>query len=419
MLRISALTVAVALSLAACGGGSTAGPGSSGKGVSKDTIKIGFVDALTGPSASYGQPALAAASWVFDQVNAAGGINGRKLQIVKEDDQCTAENGVAAARKVEPDVAAVIGLTCSGSAVAVRDAVAKPKKLPIISLSGGGHSAQNSKDKDFVDSAYFLSSTYDQAVAMVNMAVNQLGAKRIAILHANDLYGQEGEQGIKDALQKFGMSLVANETVDGATVSDTSPQALKIRDARPDATLVFVYPTPGQAFLRQADELKVPGARVASASLVGPQLFQALPASALKQTYFSTVNRDVTGGPQLSGIADKIKAAYPKLSFNPLWGSGAAAAELMVHALGRVDGEVTREALIKAIDESGGFSATTLAGPMTISATDHNAAYGLMFFRADPSAKETRTQGYWSSELGSKAASESPAPTSPLSGYQG
>jgi branched-chain amino acid transport system substrate-binding protein len=406
----------LALSLSAC---SSSSKSSGSSTASKGPINIGYVDALSGPTAAYGQPALAAATWVFNKANAAGGIDGRKIKLIQGDDQCDAETGVAAVRKIEPSVLAVLGLTCSASAAAVQSSIVPAKKLPTISLSGGGHSSESSSNKAFQPTMYFLSATYDQGVSMVNFAINQLKGKRIAIIHSTDLYGQEGLEGVQAALKASGQSLVANESVDSATVSDTSAQVLKIKAAKPDVTLMFLYPTPGQAFLRQSNEQQVSGARVASASLIGPQLFQALPQAALNSAYFSTVNRDVTNGPILGKIAAAVKAASPKLAFNSLWASGAAAAEILVHAMKQVGPDVDRASLVKALDNLGGFQSTVLAGPFNVSSTDHNAAFGLMFFQVKNGVETRSVNGYWSSKIGATTPTASPKPTSPLPGYGG
>src|ERR1041384_3954113 len=84
-------------------------------GVTADTIKIGSFGALTGPGYLYGKLPMNGIEVVFDQVNAAGGINGRKLELVREDDRCDPAAAIGAVKKLihEDKVFAIIGGGCS------------------------------------------------------------------------------------------------------------------------------------------------------------------------------------------------------------------------------------------------------------------------------------------------------------------
>src|SRR6266481_5766165 len=80
-------------------------------GVTADTIKIGSFGALTGPGYLYGKLPMNGIEVVFDQINAAGGINGRKLELVREDDRCDPAAAIGAVKKLiyEDKVFAIIG----------------------------------------------------------------------------------------------------------------------------------------------------------------------------------------------------------------------------------------------------------------------------------------------------------------------
>src|SRR5215510_1008726 len=94
-------------------------------GVTADSIRIGTFGALTGPGYLYGKLVMNGVEVVFDEVNAAGGINGRKLQLIREDDRCDPAGAIAAVQKLvhQDQVFALIGGGCSNATLAARDSI--------------------------------------------------------------------------------------------------------------------------------------------------------------------------------------------------------------------------------------------------------------------------------------------------------
>jgi branched-chain amino acid transport system substrate-binding protein len=105
-------------------------------GVTADTIKIGSFGALTGPGYLYGKLPMNGIEVVFDQVNAAGGINGRKLELVREDDRCDPAAAIGAVKKLifEDKVFAIIGGGCSNATFAARE-VLDEAKIPVVIMA--------------------------------------------------------------------------------------------------------------------------------------------------------------------------------------------------------------------------------------------------------------------------------------------
>src|SRR5258708_5052592 len=104
-------------------GTTLAGAAAQVPGVAKDKIRIGSLGALTGPGYLYGQLVMNGVEVVFDEVNAAGGVNGRKLELVREDDRCDPASAIGAAKKLihQDDVFALIGGGCSNATFAARE----------------------------------------------------------------------------------------------------------------------------------------------------------------------------------------------------------------------------------------------------------------------------------------------------------
>src|ERR1700738_1482979 len=102
-------------------------------GVTKDTIKIGAFGPLTGAVTMYGYPILNGPTAVFNRVNDEGGINGRKIEVVYEDDGCDAAKTRAAVKKLifSHEVFMINGGTCSASVYAARDEF-NDNKVPLM-----------------------------------------------------------------------------------------------------------------------------------------------------------------------------------------------------------------------------------------------------------------------------------------------
>src|SRR5882757_2013440 len=102
-------------------------------GVTADIIKIGTFGALTGPGYLYGKLPMNGVEVVFDEINAAGGIHGRKLQLVREDDRCDPAAAIAAIQKLvhQDQTFALIGGGCSNATFAAREAI-ETAKIPTV-----------------------------------------------------------------------------------------------------------------------------------------------------------------------------------------------------------------------------------------------------------------------------------------------
>src|SRR3954453_13891627 len=120
MRRMSRLWAAAAIVAAVTAPASAQQPG-----VTADSIKIGSFGALTGPGYLYGKLPMEGVEVVFDEVNAAGGIHGRKLQLVREDDRGDPAAAIAAVQKLvhQDQVFALIGGGCSNATLAARESI--------------------------------------------------------------------------------------------------------------------------------------------------------------------------------------------------------------------------------------------------------------------------------------------------------
>lgn len=157
-----------------------------GKGGSDDTIKLGILCSLTGNSQTNGGYAQQGAKMAVEEINAAGGINGKQIELVIEDDGGKADTAINAYNKLQSQkVVAIVGPMLSSLALAM-DQNVQTGKIPL--LIGATSAALT----DNIDNPYFhrlrCSDTIMAEVA-ASYAVSNYGAKKIGIFYCSDDYG--------------------------------------------------------------------------------------------------------------------------------------------------------------------------------------------------------------------------------------
>lgn len=218
-------------------GTSVGGPLSSG-----DTVKIGVIAPLTGGAASYGEVVRNTLNLAADKINAVGGINGSKIQLVYEDGQCDGKFGTSAAEKLTSvdKVKFIIGGTCSSETLAAATVTEAAK---VLLVSPGSSSPKVSEAGDLVFRTY--PSDNGKGKVLAQYAIDQKYKKVGAISEQSDY--ALGLKGVfEDALKAGGVE-VTSETYTKEN-SDFRTQLLKMKNAEVEA--VFVNPqTPDKGLL--------------------------------------------------------------------------------------------------------------------------------------------------------------------------
>ena len=218
------------------------------------TIKIGFIGPLTGPAASYGMPQKNGAMLATEEINAAGGLNGKKIEIIYEDSQMDPNKTISAAKKlIDIDkVFTIIGETTTGGTLAIAD-TANKSKVVLISPSASGAKITDAGDYVFRISP---SDTFQATVAA--KILSEIGLKRGVIVFTNDDWGSGIEKALRDDFSKLGGTIEASEGCTPGT-QDFRTQLTKIKSLKPDFIYIPLHPAESAIFLRQAKELNVPG----------------------------------------------------------------------------------------------------------------------------------------------------------------
>lgn len=205
-------------------------------GVHAQDIKIGGLLETSGFVASLGQPGLDGAMLAVEQVNAAGGINGRKVQFVNVNSESDNTKTVSAAKRLieQEKVVAIIGPMSSGSSFAVVDTIEKAR-VPMISNGASRGIVLPPEQKKFT----FLAPLTDVVVQTAMLKDMQTkGIKKIAILNSDVAFGTSGRDSLEKLAGDFGVQIVAKETFGNAD-TDISPQLTKIRGSDAQATVAW------------------------------------------------------------------------------------------------------------------------------------------------------------------------------------
>jgi len=199
-------------------------------------IKIGGLLETSGFIASLGGPGVDGVNLAVEQVNAAGGINGRKVQFINVNSESDNTKTVSGAKRlIEQDkVVAIVGPMSSVSAFAVTDTVERAK-VPMIANGASRGIVLPPEQKRYT----FLAPLTDVVVLGVMLKDMQAkGIKRIAILNSDVAFGTAGRESLEKAVGAAGVTIVAKETFGNAD-TDMSPQLTKIRGSDAEATVLW------------------------------------------------------------------------------------------------------------------------------------------------------------------------------------
>jgi branched-chain amino acid transport system substrate-binding protein len=206
----------------------------SGSAASQESIKIGSFLSANGANAFLGDPELKTLKLYVDQINAAGGIRGRKLDmVIYEDSGDTSQARSFALRLVNQDkVLAVIGGTTTGTTMAAVP-VFEENEVPFVSLAGAVVIV------DPVKKWIFKTPATDRIAAVRNFQhMKSKGIEKVGLLNGSDGYGQSGREQTLLVAKELGMKIVADE-VYAPTDSDMTAQLTRIRNAGAQAIMNF------------------------------------------------------------------------------------------------------------------------------------------------------------------------------------
>lgn len=214
----------------------------AGMAYAADTIKVGLSGPYTGGSSSMGVSMRDGVRLAVSEINKAGGVLGKQIQLVERDDEAKNERGVQIAQELinKEQVVATLGFINTGVALASQRFY-QEAKIPVFNnVATGSIVTQQFKAPEHPDNYIFRNAAHDsiQAPMIVEEAITRRGFKKVAILADSTNYGQLGREDLEKALTAKGVKAVAVEKFNVKDV-DMTPQLLKAKEAGAEAILTY------------------------------------------------------------------------------------------------------------------------------------------------------------------------------------
>jgi branched-chain amino acid transport system substrate-binding protein len=298
-----------------------------------ETIMIGVAGAHSGDLASYGLPTVRATELVVKDINARGGINGRQLELLIEDDVCKPEIATNTATKlISSGVKVVIGHICSG---ATKAALPIYKAAGVTVISPSATNADLTLSGDYPNFYRTIFSDNVQARTIVDFTIRELAAKKIAVLHDKGDYGKGLAEFAKTYVEEDKtVELVLYEGVTPGAV-DYSAVVQKIKRSGADAVIYGGYHPEASKIVSQMRKKKMATGFVSDDGVKDDTFIKV--AGAYAEGVYATGPVDVTANPIGSAAREAHRKEYgsePGAFFDNAY----AAALSLTNALSRAGG---------------------------------------------------------------------------------
>jgi len=322
-------------------------------GVTADRIRFGQSAALGGPASELGTEMRRGIMAAFAEVNSAGGIHGRQLDLLSYDDRYEPEAAIANTKKLigEDKVFALIGEVGTPTSLAA-EPIARQAGVPFIAPFTG---AEFLRDPDLTNVVNVRASYFEETEKMVDSLIRDRGITRIAVLYQDDSYGRSGLAGVKQALERRYLSIAGT----GAYMRNTTAvktALLRLRQQHPQAIVIIGAYLPSAAFTEWARKLGV-DAIILNISFVGTNALASALGPASEGVYITQVVPFPDGDsmPLLAEYRAALKAYDESAApgFTSL--EGYLAGRLTAEVLRRTGDPLTREGFLSTLAETGEF----------------------------------------------------------------
>jgi len=319
-------------------------------GVTDKSILIGMTAPFSGPSGPYGLDMKMVINAYFRQLNEAGGVHGRRLDLRSLDDGYETERTVANTRALiaQEQVFALLGFYGSSPTTAAMNEVFGVAKVPLVGTISGADSLRQSP-RDHPNNRYMFNvraSYANETEAIVNQLVS-LGFKSIAVFYQNDGFGKSGLEGVLAALRKHNQVPSAVATVERNS-ADVSGAVQTIAKANPQAVIMVTLYKASAAFVREMRKAKQ-NPQFMTLSPVGADLLVEELGSEARGIGISQV-MPYPWNDTLPIVREyqKLLGKQAKPSYYGI--EAYAMAKVLVEALRKAGKEPTREKLVAALE---------------------------------------------------------------------
>lgn len=308
-----------------------------------DTIKLGIAGAHSGDLASYGLPTVKAAEIIVKEINAKGGIKGKKVELLVEDDVCKPEVATNTATKlVSKGANAVIGHICSG---ATKAALGIYNDAKIITISPSATNPELTQSGQYPNFFRTIASDDAQAKLEVDFAIGRLKVKKIAVLHDKGDYGK----GLAEYAKKFIEDSKKAEVAlfEGITPGavDYSAVVQKIKRSGAEAVIYGGYHPEASSIVSQMRRKNMKTIFISDDGVKDDTFIKV--AGKYAEGVYATGPKDTTKNPLAIAAAEAHKKAYGT-DYGAFYLNAYAAVQAILNAFEKAD-STKHDAVVKAL----------------------------------------------------------------------
>ncbi len=320
--------------------------------LAQETIKIGFFAPITGPAAADGASAQHAVELAVKEVNAAGGIRGKKVELIVYDDRFSPQEAVAIANKlIEKDqVAGVVSGSYSGPTRVTAPIFAKAG-VPMVAGYAVHPDVTKAGESNFRNG--FLGEVEGGAAG--EYAVKVLKSKTPAVIYMDNDFGREISAGFIKRAEKLGATIVARQVYKFPGEKDFRPFLTRIKEAKPDLIFAAGYYNEAALIVRQAKELGITVQILGEEGFDSPKFIELAGKDAEGVIIATNLDRD-DPRPVVQNFLKNYKQAY---NYDPdmVGASSYDAFKILVAAIEKAGTD--RKAVIKALMETRDYNGLT------------------------------------------------------------
>lgn len=329
-------------------------------GAAAATIRIGEFASLTGKEATFGQSSHKGTELAIAEVNAAGGVLGKQLELIAEDNRSTPGESATIAKKLitRDKVVALLGEVASGRSLEAAP-IAQAAQIPMISPSSTNPKV--TETGDYIFRVCFIDPF--QGGLLAGFAQRTLKAQKVAIFaDVAAPYSMGLAQFFREAFVAGGGQVVSEQKYTGGD-KDFKAQLTAIKSTSPDVIAVPGYYTDVGLIVAQARQLGITVPLIGGDGWEAPELLQIAGAEALQGTYYSTHFSPESTDPLAQQFVAAYRAKYNGETPDAMAALGYDSVMVLVDAIkraGTTDGPKLREALAATRDFPGATGLTTL-----------------------------------------------------------
>lgn len=276
-----------------------------------DNVKIAVPSPYTGPAAAYGDNVKAGVEMKVEEINAAGGVNGKQIAVEYMDEQCDPKEAATVASKIvmDDEIVGIVGHLCSSAHLAALPSYVR-KGVAAISPTATNVTISE-KNKDRKGRVWSFRDVYRddfQGAFLASYAKDVLGLASVAVFYENNDYGIGLKEAFVNKAKEIGLNVVGEEAyVKGTT--DFTPQLTSLKEKNPEGLFISGYYNEGALIASQAKKLGMDVAKFGADGLDNSDYIN-LAKDAAENTYLTTPFLEEVASEEGKAFAAKFKEKY-------------------------------------------------------------------------------------------------------------